>query len=203
MVDKPPVSSAARNPWLLLAALAAVLFLVLWLRPLEPWVRTTATSHPAVGQPVPSVTLEPLANTDSLLKLADLRGEVVLVNFWGTWCPPCREELPHLAALARKFAGDDFRLVAISTSGNTSEDIEELAASTADYLLRANLPLAAHADADGALRTQLARQGAFNDVFPTTLAIDRQGVIRAVWEGYAPGTERDMERIIASLLVQR
>ncbi len=195
-------SSSARNSWLLLAALAAGMFVLIWLRPLDGVFRTSATSHAAAGRKIPSQMLQPLAGSQDPINPAELKGQVLLVNFWGVWCPPCREELPHLAELARGFSGQDFRLIAVSCGGRATEDLAELTETTADYLKRTELDIPAYADADGKLREQLRELGAFANAFPTTLAVDRQGVIHAVWEGYRPGVEDDMQRVVASLLTR-
>jgi cytochrome c biogenesis protein CcmG/thiol:disulfide interchange protein DsbE len=191
-----------RNGWLLLAGLAALLLLVIWLRPLEPVFRKTAANHRGTGKQAPSAVLQPLTAGVSRVNLAELDGKVVLVNVWGTWCPACREELPRLAELAKRYDDhDDFRLVTISCPAGFEENLDELAASTADYLRYANLSVPAYADADGTLRAGLREVDAFDDMFPVTLLLDRHGVIRAVWDGHAP--EQELERLIASLLVQR
>ncbi|TMV88112.1 TlpA family protein disulfide reductase [Thioclava sp. BHET1] len=52
--------------------------------------------------------------------LEDYKGKVVLVNFWATWCPPCREEMPDLNALEKKLGGDKFAVVTIATGGSNS-----------------------------------------------------------------------------------
>ncbi|WP_417807245.1 TlpA family protein disulfide reductase [Thioclava sp.] len=52
--------------------------------------------------------------------LADYKGKVVLVNFWATWCPPCREEMPYLNTLEKELGGDHFAVVTIATGGSNS-----------------------------------------------------------------------------------
>jgi thiol-disulfide isomerase/thioredoxin len=202
MIIETPRRRTARNMWLLLAALAALLMVVAWLRPLEGLFRRTATTHAGVGRQVPSVVLQPLAHADSPLDLAELKGSVVLLNIWGTWCHACREELPRLVKLADSHEGrDDFRLVTVSCAAGFTEDLDELDRSTSEYLAFAGLEAPAFADADGALRSGLQKLGVFNEMFPVTLLLDRQGVIRAVWDGHAP--QQELERLVASLLVQR
>ncbi|MEL6259317.1 MAG: TlpA disulfide reductase family protein, partial [Pseudomonadota bacterium] len=56
------------------------------------------------------------------LTLADFRGRIILVNLWGTWCPPCIEEMPTLAALQSSRGGEDFQVVAISLEND--DDLE-------------------------------------------------------------------------------
>lgn len=195
-------SHAARNSWLILAALAALLFIVIQFRPLESVFRRSAATHGAVGQSVPSVALESLTGGPPV-NPAELKGTVVMLNFWGTWCPPCRQELPHLAALNKELAGEEFRFLAVSCSGGASDDLTDLASSTNEFLKQQGLVVPVYADPEGRLRDELRKRGAFNDGYPTTLVLDRDGVIRGIWEGYVPGVEQEMQRLIASLLVER
>ena len=57
-------------------------------------------------------------------RLADWQGKVVLLNFWATWCAPCREEMPSLDALQAQMGGDDFTVVPIATGRNAPERID-------------------------------------------------------------------------------
>jgi cytochrome c biogenesis protein CcmG/thiol:disulfide interchange protein DsbE len=186
----------------LLAALAALLLAVVWLRPLEPMFRKSATTHRGVGERLPMSVLEPLGVTDPPLDLASLQGSVVLINLWGTWCPSCREELPRLVELAKQYEQrEDFRLLAISCPAGFEQDLQELAASTAAFLEHSRLDVRAYADVGGKLRDGLQRVGAFEEMFPVTILVDRRGVIRAVWDGHAG--QQELGQMVASLLVQR
>lgn len=74
------------------------------------------------GNSAPDFTLRNLAGQE--VKLADLRGKVVLVNFWATWCPPCREEIPSMDRLNRAMAGKPFQMLAISIDEGGKEAVE-------------------------------------------------------------------------------
>jgi len=85
--------------------------------PPAPW-----EADELVGKPAPSFTL--LNMNGRNVSIASLRGKVVLINFWATWCPPCKDEIPSLNALYEKYRGRDFVLLAVSTD-SSREDVEK------------------------------------------------------------------------------
>lgn len=97
-------------------------------------------------------------------KLSDYRGKVVFLNFWATWCPPCREEMPSMERLNEVLGGKDFVMLAV----NTDEDIKDLE----DFTKGAPHNFTVLSDADG--KVQKLYQ-VFK--FPETFVIDRQGRI--------------------------
>jgi peroxiredoxin len=72
--------------------------------------------RPQVGQPAPEFTVKLLSGEQ--LRLSDLKGQVVLLNFWATWCVPCRTELPDLDAFYRMTKRHGLRVLAITTEGS-------------------------------------------------------------------------------------
>lgn len=99
------------------------------------------------------------------VSLSDLRGKVVMVHFWATWCPPCVEELPTLAKLYQEFAGGDFVMLAVSVD-------EGGAKAVTSFLQRNGLSLPVLLDPD---RATAGRYGTFK--FPETYIVDREGVV--------------------------
>ena len=157
-------------------------------------------SHPAVGRTVAGLPLVSLA--DSSRPAPSFVGKVTLLNFWGTWCPPCRRELPGLVRLASRLAGQPaFQLVAISCGGRLPEDMPALAASTAQLLAQERLPLEAWADPEGRAR-QIATATLGFSAFPTTYLVGPDATIRQVWVGYRSRDEADMARALVALLKQ-
>ncbi len=169
-----------------------------------PWFqiagRGGAASHRGVGQRLSYLELEPLTGNPPQLSSADLQGRVLLLNFWGTWCPPCRAELPHMAALWQKYADrNDFRLAAISYPIGGDIDVPSLRDATSALLRRLTIDLPTYYDPDARSLTAVDRAIGFEG-FPTNVLVDRHGVIRAIWEGYAPGVEQEIEKRVDKLL---
>ncbi|MDX8401481.1 MAG: TlpA disulfide reductase family protein, partial [Mariprofundaceae bacterium] len=92
------------------------------------------------------------------------KGEVVLLNFWATWCPPCREEMPSMAELYRKYAARGLRVLAVS--------VDRRDADLAGFVKEYGLPFEVLHDADNAVSR---RYGVFK--FPETFLIGRDGRI--------------------------
>jgi len=103
--------------------------LAAWLPNAEGWIKVKPPTTPPTAanskfQPVPDVQLQTLEGQP--FRLTDLRGRVVLLNFWATWCIPCRAEIPEFNAMQRELKSRGFEVVGISTSpGDTVEAIRE------------------------------------------------------------------------------
>jgi thiol-disulfide isomerase/thioredoxin len=202
--DSPP--SHQPRPvsyWVILAALAGGIFLYVALvtRPGNP---PRGDEGPAVGHPLAYLQLEGLTGDARRVALEDLRGRVTLLNYWGTWCPPCIQEFPHIVELARKYSSsDDFRLYAVSCGTGHDESLDELRAETESFLESRQASLPTYSDQHAASRTAMVQQFSLGDMaYPTTLILDRAGVIRGFWIGYDHRAPDAMESLIEDLLAE-
>jgi thiol-disulfide isomerase/thioredoxin len=166
--------------------------------------RPSGTEHPAVGEIPAHWKLAPLTGEGRAIDLAALRGKVTLVNFWGTWCPPCREEFPHMVEISEAFARDaDFQFASVSCDPGPEKDIDELRLRTAEYLSAAGAKFPAYYDPQGVSRIAAMDLNAGNFGFPTTILFDRAGKIRGYWTGYFPGVESDIRQATKSVLAAK
>jgi len=197
--DSPPAKISTGLQTALFALAFLVVALLAW-RFLGP--RAFATSNSAVPPDTRLVQLDltPLTPTSPPLSLDDLKGKVTLVNFWGTWCPPCVQEFPHLAAIEKQNRSHaDFRFVSISVGGGNSEDIVELSEDTQSFLKRGGYDVAVYADAHRRTIDALAPAIDTGGV-PLTLLVDRDGTITNAWIGYTPAAVDEMRLRLATLL---
>lgn len=160
---------------------------------------------PAIGRRLPYFRLEPLTGDSKSVSMDDLSGRVTVVNYWGTWCPPCLREFPQIVELAAKFGKhDDFRLYAVScgASGNDAE-LGELGEETRQFLLSNRFALPSYADQNAASRRAMTVALDFDGgemAYPTTLVLDRSATIHGLWQGYDPRAAREMAQLIEELL---
>jgi peroxiredoxin len=114
-----------RTTLLVTAAIFLVIFLVVIScgRQVPPGETTTKA---AVGAPAPDFVLKSVDGKD--VRLSDYRGRVVLLNFWATWCPPCRSEMPSIESLSRKMNGYDFAILAVSIDGFETSQLKNMIA---------------------------------------------------------------------------
>lgn len=191
--------------WSALAIVSGLLFVYLLFFPAR--LGTGAgESHPAVGTHLPSLRLEPLTGEAKPVRLADLKGKVVLVNYWGTWCGPCKMEFPSLVALDREMRNEnDFRFLSVSCGGNAANEVrDELESNTTAFLRSANADISTYFDQNGASRKSLIEAAKLHEFgYPATVLLDRQGVIRALWMGYDPAFEREMEEVVRKVLAEK
>ena len=135
--------------------------------------------------PAPDFTLKTAEGRK--LRLAEQRGQVVLVNFWASWCAPCKVEMPHLNALADKYRNTGVVLVGI----NVDDDPKKAAAEAQKLGIRFPVLLDTDKAASKAYRLE---------AMPTTVLVDRDGRVRHVHQGYRPGYEATYDAQIRALV---
>jgi len=133
---------------------------------------------PQIGRPAVEYTAATLEG-DSI-SLASLRGEVVLLNLWATWCGPCRTETPYLQSLFEDYKDQGFSIVGISLdTGDASEDIEMFVEEYGVTYTILHDPMMKGMDLYQVLG------------LPATFLVDREGILR--WMRYGPILEGDQE----------
>jgi len=121
-------------------------------------------------------------------KLSDYKGKVVMIEFWATWCPPCRESIPELIALNSRFPESQFKLFAISLDEDTFALYKFVENNKIPYTV-----LMGDQDVED-------RYGAHK--IPMTFLIDKQGKIVTKHMGFAPGLSNDIAKEIEELINQ-
>ena len=146
---------------------------------------TLAQANLTPQQLAPDFTLKSVEGRN--LRLAEQRGQVVLVNFWASWCGPCRQEMPHLNRLYDKYKSSGFTLLAV----NIDDDARHGAATAVKWGLK--FPVLLDADKTVTRRYDLG-------AMPSTVLIDRDGRVRYLHRGYREGVEEAYERQIRELV---
>ena len=159
-------------------------------------------SSAATGKRLGDLDLTPITPTEKPVTLADVEGKVVLINFWATWCGPCRAELPEIAEIGYEFEDNaDFLLLPVSCG---SDDPTQLSTNSILLLREMNLDMPCYADPQGVTQQAFANVAGTNQLsLPTTLVIDRKGVIRGIWLGYGTGQGKKIEELVSSLLAEK
>ena len=140
----------------------------------EPWDGSDATFTSETGED---------------MTLATYEGQIVVLNFWATWCAPCRKEMPHLSALQSQMGGDEMQVVTVATGRNPRPAMERFLAEIGVD----NLPL--HTDA----RQNLARSMGVLGL-PATIILDREGREIARMQGEADWSSENAMAILTEVL---
>jgi peroxiredoxin len=150
----------------------------------RPAVQPAQLPHPSERKEAPDFTLKDISGKE--VRLSDFRGKVVILDFWATWCPPCRMEIPHFIDLYREYRDDGLEIVGVALDRNGIQAV-------VPFVQKNGIPyvsLIGNAEV-----TQL--YGGIKNI-PTTFVLDRQGRIVSKHVGYRP--REVFEREIVALL---
>jgi cytochrome c biogenesis protein CcmG, thiol:disulfide interchange protein DsbE len=177
------VPSRGRSRVLILAVGTAIFVAVFTL----VWLQSAKYEPLAVGKPAPDFSLTDL--NDKHYRLSDFRGKVVFLNFWATWCKPCREEMPSMEILNKNFEKDGLVMLAVSIDRvTTTKDISP-------FVKGLNLTFPILVDSWGRTDKPYKRMGV-----PETFIIDQQGIIQEIVIGPRDWTRLDSLQILTKLL---
>jgi len=139
----------------------------------------------AVAEPAPDFTLQ--SSTGENVRLAEQRGKVVMLNFWASWCGPCRQEMPLLDAMHKRYSSAGLQFYGV----NVEEDNSDAKKLIKD--LGVSFPVLFDPESK-------ASQLYGVDAMPTTVLIDKKGQIRYVNRGYKAGDENKYRDQIRELI---
>ena len=162
-------------------------------RTIKHWIRAAAIAMTLVvsstvgasSSAAPNFTLP--SRSGDMVSLAQLKGQVVMLNFWASWCGPCRQEMPLLDQMHKRYSSLGFTLLGVNVEANT-EDAER-------WLVETPVSFPVLFDKESKV-SELYKVSAM----PSTVFIDRKGNIRYLHRGYKPGDESEYLNQIRALL---
>lgn len=137
------------------------------------------------GAPAPTFTLASRAGQD--VSLAQYKGQVVMLNFWASWCGPCRQEMPLLESIYHKYNKMGFTMIGVNVEPDSNAANEWLKATPVSFPI---------------LYDRDSKVSKLYDVsgMPSTVIIDRTGKVRVLHRGYKPGDENEYLDSIRTLI---
>jgi peroxiredoxin len=144
-----------------------------------------------VGNPAPDFSVKAVSGGSGTVSLKSLRGKVVLVDFWGTYCEPCKKSFPKLQDLNTKYSASGLKIIGISE--DESEDKDKIPSFADTYGAKFTLGW----DADKTIAKHYKPE-----TMPSSFIIDKKGVVRFAHVGYHDGEEAEVEKEIKELLGQ-
>ncbi len=145
----------------------------------------TAAWSAELNKPAPDFTLKSMSGEN--VKLSELRGNVVMINFWASWCGPCRQEMPLLDEFYKKYSKLGFVLLGVN--------VEEDSSKAANYLKEVPVSFPILYDNTNAVSKMYDI-----DAMPSTVLVDRNGNMRFLHRGYKPGDENEYKKLMKKLM---
>jgi peroxiredoxin len=148
------------------------------------WIVAPANAASIQGK-APNFTLK--SNSGKNVKLSELRGQVVLLNFWASWCGPCRQEMPLLEKLHKRYSALGFTVLGV----NVEEDPRKAKTLLKD--ISVSFPILFDTS------NKVSKQYKVS-AMPSTIMIDRDGNMRYLHKGYKPGDEAQYKKWVKQLI---
>jgi len=139
----------------------------------------------SLQESAPDFTLKSLDGGN--LRLDEYRGQVVLINFWASWCGPCRQEMPLLDRLHQRYEDTGFAVLGVNVEGEV--------APAREIVDKTNVSFPVLID-EGQLVSELYKL----EAMPSTVVVDRDGRIRYIHRGYKPGDEAKYVEVVKELI---
>ncbi len=152
---------------------------------LSIFAATSLASSGLAGQSAPDFVLK--SATGENVRLSEYRGDVVMINFWATWCGPCRQEMPLLDELYARYQRVGFSLLGI----NIDDDSRRAMAMVDELGVSFPVLFDEHKEVSKLYEVE---------AMPVTILLDREGTVRHIHHGYKPGYEQDYLNEIRALL---
>ena len=137
------------------------------------------------GAPAPAFQLNSSAGKP--VALADYKGQIVLLNFWASWCGPCRQEMPILEQLNRQYRNKGVTLLGVNVEPDSAAAVNWLKATPVSFPILF--------DVDSKVSKLYQVEG-----MPNTVILDRKGLVRYIHRGYSAGAENEYLDQIRSLI---
>ncbi len=141
-----------------------------------------------IGRPAPAYAVKSLAG--DAVSLAGLRGNVVLLNAWATWCVPCRVEIPQIRALHARYGREGLHVIGVSL------DESDSAAAILAFVKQYDMKYQIWRDPAQRFSTDFRFEG-----LPMTVLVDRAGVVRWIWRGRLEPRDTTLDAAIRKALV--
>jgi cytochrome c biogenesis protein CcmG/thiol:disulfide interchange protein DsbE len=142
-----------------------------------------------IGNPAPDFHAKTVTGSKETVSLKELHGQVVLLDFWGTFCEPCKKSFPKLEELNRKYAGSGLRVIGISE--DEEDDRDKIPGFASTYGAKFSLAW----DGDKAIARRYKPE-----TMPSSFIIDKDGIVRFAHVGFHDGEEIEIEHEVQGLL---